>query len=720
MFNSPYLSRSMTFFPLLFLCGCIHAPRDHPASESLHTEGRYPAAVSGTETGQQTDTQMTAGTDTTARRNRQQIMEIGSGEFITASPARPQSILTAEDGDITLNFEDTDLREFLKAVLGDVLNKNYLLDPAIGGRVSITTSRPVTRDELLPMLENILAMNNAALIETDGLYQVVPRARAGRGHRVPATAPVGRGSGYAIRILPLQYIAAHEMQKILEPMVREGSDLRFDRKRNLVIVSGTLQELNIIEETVEIFDVDWLRGMSVGLYPLEHVSPAALKRELESIAGAMAADEGRELLGGLVRIVTLDRLNSILLISSTPAALREIELWIYRLDREGEHAVQRLYVYRIQNAKATDLGEILGHIFNTGSLFTTPAIQRRGVSLAPGLSPVEIHGQDEPEQSVARSATTPAPSSETGISVPAGAINIIADDVRNALVVLASPHDYRMVESAIRKLDVVPLQVLIEASIIEVSLRDDLSYGVEWFFKNTIRGRESRGLLDLGETGLNPLTGFSYTILNSAEQVRAAINALEQASEVNVLSSPSLMVLDNQTAFINVGDEIPVPSRQSISNIDPASPTVNEIQFRQTGVTLTVTPRVNNSGLVTMEIRQEVSNAVTTTTSNIDAPTIQQRQVESTVAISSGETIMLGGLIQDTNSQSKSGVPVLQRIPVLGKLFGQTRNESRRTELLVLLTPRVVRNRDDARGITEEYRQRLRGLQYLPEPIPGS
>jgi general secretion pathway protein D len=273
----------------------------------------------------------------------------------------------------------------------------------------------------------------------------------------------------------------------------------------------------------------------------------------------------------------------------------------------------------------------------------------------------------------------------------------------------------------VRKLDVVPLQVLIEARILEVALRDDLSYGVEWFFHNNdINGGEgrSRGALDLGEPGIAGLApGFAYTIIDTADNVRFALNLLAEESDVNVLSAPSLMVLDNQTATINVGDEIPVPARQSISNIDPNSPTVNEITFRQTGITLSVTPRVSNSGLVTMEVQQEVATAAATTTSNIDAPTIQNRQIDSVVAVNSGETIVLGGLMRTQQTESETGVPGLRRIPGLGKLFGATNNEGARTELLVLITPRVIRNRDDIRSITEEFRQKLPRLQQLETEI---
>jgi len=267
----------------------------------------------------------------------------------------------------------------------------------------------------------------------------------------------------------------------------------------------------------------------------------------------------------------------------------------------------------------------------------------------------------------------------------------------------------------------VPLQVLIEASIIEVTLNDNLDYGVEWFFNNELGSHEGQGLLDLGAAGIGPLIpGFSYTIVNSANNVRFVLNALAEESEVNVLSSPSLMVLDNQTATIYVGDDIPVATRQSVSVITPDAPQINEIEFRQTGVTLEVTPRVNNSGLVTMEIRQSVSLAVDTTTSTLDSPTIQNRLIETVVAINSGETLILGGLIQETQTEAISGIPVLYKLPIIGPLFGATSNEVRRTELLVLLTPRVARDRGEARAISEEYRQKLKSVTPIEPNRPDS
>lgn len=643
-----------------------------------------------------------------APAEREAFVEPGTGVFFDATAVAS----TTDPGPgVALDFEDTPLREFVGVVLGEMLNENYLIDPAVDGTVTLRTAAPVSQGDLLPLLQQILEMNNAVMRQSNGFYQVLPASAARPGRSSPTIAGASAGGGDGVRIFPLEYIAAAEMRKLLQPVVADINTITVDSTRNLLMASGSNSELRVIEDTIAIFDVDWLRGMSVALYPLDHVDPEALEEELSAVFAGSGGDEAA-LLNGLVRLIPMERLGSLLVVSSTPTALREVEGWIRRLDQPSQSANKKLFVYRVQNASATELADILGRILAAASGRSTT--QEQPVTLAPGLTATELSSEGDTS---ADTVTGPSGAAVISANRPGlanlGDVQIIADDVRNSLVILAEDKDYAVLQSAIEALDIIPLQVHIEASIIEVTLRDDLSYGVEWFFRNRLNSNEfqGNGRLDLGSSGISALApGFSYTVLDSSDQVRIALNTLAAVSEVNVLSSPSLMVLDNQTALINVGDEIPVPTRQSVSNIDPTSPTVNEISFRQTGITLTVKPRVNNSGLVTMDISQEVSSAATTTTSNLDAPTIQNRQIQSVVAVLSGETIILGGLMLEQEAVSESGLPLLHKIPVMGNLFSQKVNEKSRTELLVLITPKVVRNQLDARSITDEYRSRLMNL----------
>jgi general secretion pathway protein D len=308
-----------------------------------------------------------------------------------------------------------------------------------------------------------------------------------------------------------------------------------------------------------------------------------------------------------------------------------------------------------------------------------------------------------------------------------GEIRVLADDVKNALVVLAKPRDYRLVETALRKLDIVPLQVLIEATILEVQLNDNLRYGVEWYFKygdskaafSRQGTRESPLAPPFGRLARDVVTaslpGFSYFFQSSG--VNVVVNALNAVSDVNVVSSPQLFVLDNQTGTLQVGDQVPITTQSSVSTLNPDAPIVNSVEYRDTGVILSVTPRVNASGLVSLDVIQEVSDAVPTTTSDISSPTIQQRRIESTVAVQSGETVALGGLIRDRRIDANQGVPYLSKIPVLGWLFGVSDEAASRTELLVLITPRVVSSADEARRITDDLRQRLRRITPLEQRI---
>lgn len=708
---------AIIFVPALFITACTNQLATNPIHVPTHEVPTHSEATDTQATTEPVTTIITPAMPPDASHQDQQPqkrIQVGNGQYIAPPQRQSKPVSETEKDGTILNFQGTDINEFIKAILGDILNQNFIIDPQISGTVTIETSRPIDPKEIFPLFEKILAMNNIVIVKSDGFYQILPRSKAIQGVFSPTVSTHTSKTltpGYSLRIVPLQYIAAEEIQKILLPIIKQSNNITIDKRRNMLLLVGTAQELNTLQETINIFDVDWLRGMSIGLYPLEYVDPKTVQAELGNILGGTGGGQG--LLDGLVKTVVIERLNAILLMSSTLSALHTTETWLQRLDRPGESVGQHLHVYKVQNAKATELATILGDIFNSQS---TTSTMKQNVGLVPGETAVTISDRNTPIEE----AAPPPPSSTitTDPEAPAllitDAIKIIADDTRNALVILATPRDYKMIVSAIKKLDIVPLQVLIEASILEVNLEDELSYGVEWFFKNNIASNAAQGRLDLGESGLSTLTGFSYSVINNQNNISFILNALQSESDVKVLSSPSLMVLDNQTATINVGDEIPVPTRQSISTIvGTDAPTVNEIQYRNTGVTLTVTPRVNDSGLVTMELSQEVSNAVETESSEINAPTIQQRLIKSTVAINSGETIVLGGLIRETDTDNESGIPILYKIPFLGRLFGQTANKTRRTELIVLLTPHVIRNYQDARNITDEFRNKLRALSVF-------
>ena len=645
----------------------------------------------------------------------------GTGNFVNPKAVAPRPPDTG--GEYTLNFEATDLQEVVKAVLGDLLKESYFIDPKVTGQVTIQTSRPLKRAELLPTLENLLRLNGAVLLRSDGLYKVMPGAQATRGSPPASLQRVAAARGYGIRVVPLRYVSARELHKLIEPFLPPDAPQIVDEQRNLLILTGTEQELESTMELVEIFDVDWLNGMSVGLYKLKDAEVKTLHAEMEKIFGDKDSP-----VSGVVRMVPVERLNALLVVTSRPGYLEHAREWVERLDQVADAVGPRLFVYRVQNGKAADLATVLGGIFGAE---TTKEGGPPAAELAPGEEPTTLESDSsrtsERESRMGEEAgggkRTGKGSKEPAVSVVSTEnLKIIADESTNSLVILARTQDYKMIETALKNLDVVALQVLIEARVIEVSLNDSLEYGVEWFFNNKVNDeRRGRASLDLGGPAtLAALAGgpaaFSYAIFDNDNDIRVLLRTIAAESKLKVLSSPSVMVLDNQSATIEVVTEVSVTTGQNIpveQNLD----TINQLQsteFKDVGVILEVTPRVNQGGRITLDLSQEVSEintAVDPATQPGGNPQFIRRNIESTVTVQSGETLVLGGLIDENKSSAHSGIPFLKDMPVLGALFGTTSDSTDRTELIVLLTPKAVRDQGEARAVTKEFRERLKELE---------
>ena len=633
----------------------------------------------------------------------------GTGEFIKTPTPVATAAKPAAGDEMMLNFEGADLREVVKAVIGDILNETYIIDPKVQGVINLHTSSPIQRKDLLPTLETMLRMNGAAIIREAGTYKIVPAATATRGSITPQLGDgnilLQSGRGYSVQITPLKFIAAKEMVKILEPFVTEASAVRIDEARNLMILSGTERELKHLRDTIAMFDVDWLSGMSVALFTLQNVEVKIAVADLNKIFGAQALSP----LAGVVKLMPIERLNAILVITQQPRYLEQARIWIDRLDHtSGSAGGMRLFVYPVQNGQAEKLATLLNNVFNKSSTPTTPP-----PALAPGLAPAEVKSTESPP--VADAASEHQTTAGDNVAVK-GDVRVLADKDNNALLILASPTNYEKIEAAIRKLDVPPRQVLIDVTIAEVTLTGDLQYGLEWAFN---RGKNGKGKLDTGDAGISALApGFSYVLNNSnvSGGIASALNLLASDSRVKVISSPHIMVTDNQTAKIQVGDRVPITS-QSQSVLGSATGLIASIQYVDTGILLTVTPRINIGGQVTMDINQEVSAASITTTSSIDSPTISKRAVKTTVVVKSGETMVLGGLITDNKTIASSGLPYLSKIPYIGGLFGTQSFNNNRTELVLMITPRLLSNNQQAIDVSEEFRRKLGELSDIMESI---
>ncbi len=647
----------------------------------------------------------------------------GTGVFIDQSAIRGRADPPDEEGEITLNFEGQGIQEVVSAILGHMFQENYVISPGVSGEVTFATAKPLKRDQVMPVLEMLLRWNGATLIWREGQYHVIPIAEAVRGNLVPRFDSDREGIGYEVMVVPLEYIAPAKMAEILEPYAQEDGVFEADNARNLLFLAGTNYELRNYLQIIDTFDVDWLAGMSVGMFSLERIEVDQLLPELESVFG----EEGETPLAGMFRFVPLERLNAVMVITPNDHYLEEAQKWIRRLDRSSTGAGSRLYVYRVKNLEADILAGYLGDLFGTGRGSQGRQRERRG-GLAPGMEPAQASSvgdfqrrQQESGQGQQQQQNRGGQGSfELGED---GDVRITAVQETNSLLIQASPSEYDAILSAIKRLDEEPLQVLVEAQVLIVDLNDQLQYGVSWFLANT--GPEEGGPSvpdDFAATrGQNRARlGEGGTLANLTRRgvdrtfVAATIEALESISNVRTISSPSLMVRNNSEATINVGRQLPVQSTRFVGGSgvgDTGSGTIGNVQFINTGVILEVTPRVNPGGLVYLTIRQEVSSPGDDGVGG--NPTINTRTLSTEVAIQSGQTIMLGGLIEETETLSRSGVPGLQRIPVVGGLFGRRSNSLDRTETLVMITPTVIETTERLREVSDEVRNRFRALEPI-------
>ena len=632
----------------------------------------------------------------------------GSGAFTGLKNARAHAA-TAAPGDVTLDFVDTDIKDVVRSVLGGMLKLPYSIDPQVSGHITLRTGTPIAQEAVLPALETALRSAGAAVVLTDGMYNVVPLADAQkRVGQVSLGSEETGPSGYGIEIVPLHYISADAMQKLLTPLVPAGGILNIDANRNLIFLAGTEPERAAIKDTIALFDVDYLEGMSYALVQPHHVDVGTLSTELSKIF-----DDSSSPIAGLIRMIPIARINTLMIVSSRSAYLRQVARWIERLDVTPVTPGRQLHYYRLQNARASEVAQTLSQLFGGSA---GPDAAAPGVPAAASATmtmPAGVGGGGASGGLTMAAPPAQAPTLNlTHVSVHASdnpdEPQIVTDVANNALIIRADTADYAEIEDVIRHMDVTPDQVLVEVTIAEVTLTDQLKYGVEWLFQN------GGATFSQGQTGTPtpkfPGFAFTYNIPN----VQIALSALGTLSKVNVVSSPKLLMLDNKPGTIEVGDQVPIVTQTSVSSITPNAPLVSTIEQRDTGVILTVTPRIGTSGIVFLELAQEVSDVIPTTTSGIDSPTIQQRRLQSTVAVNDGATIALGGLIRRADTTGNGGIPYLKDIPVLGALFGNGSNERDRTELLVFLTPHVVRTPQAAAAITDDL---TRGLQDVHHAV---
>ncbi|MBN6152651.1 type II secretion system secretin GspD [Xanthomonas sp. AmX2] len=689
------------------------------------------------------------------------VIRRGSGTMINSSAAAAPapSLANAGSGSATFNFEGESVHAVVKAILGDMLGQNYVIAPGVQGTVTLATPKPVSPAQALNLLEMVLGWNNARMVYSGGRYNIVPADQALAGTVAPSTASPASARGFEVRVVPLKFISAAEMKKVLEPYARPNAIVGIDASRNVITLGGTRAELENYLRTVQIFDVDWLSGMSVGVFPIQSGKAEQVAADLEKVFG----ENSKTPSAGMFRFMPLENANAVLVITPQARYLDQIQQWLDRIDSAGGGS--RLFSYELKYIKAKDLADRLAEVFGasgSGSRGDSSA------SLMPGMQSSQLSGGSRDGSLGSSSGITGGSVGDSGgdsfssssgsssgssgglgngslqlsprtagngsvtLEVEGDKVGVSAVEETNTLLVRSTPQAWSSIRDVIEKLDVMPMQVHIEAQVAEVNLTGELSYGVNWYFENAVTtpvnadGSGGPGLPSAAGRGIwgdiaGSVTGdgLGWTFLG--KNAAAVITALDRVTNVRLLQTPSVFVRNNAEATLNVGSRIPINST-SINTGIGTDTSYSSVQYIDTGVILKVRPRVTKDGMVFLDIVQEVSTpgarpaACASATANGSACNvdINTRRVKTEAAVQSGDTIMLAGLIDDSTTDGSSGVPFLSRLPVVGGLFGSKTRDNSRREVIVLITPSIVRNPREARELTDEYGEKFKAMEPLP------
>jgi general secretion pathway protein D len=700
------------------------------------------------------------GAATTSSGQRRPQMFEGT-EVSAVSDERPQP--TASGSGFDLNFENSPVATVAKVVLGDILGVGYTIDPRVQGTVSLVSVRPVAKSDIIFVLENALRLSGVVLLRDTAGYRLTPLGDAVGAGRVDAAASSPE-PGFGVSVVPLQYVSAQTLLKLMDSFATKAGMVRADTTRNLLLIQGTGAERRAAVDTALSFDVDWMRGQSVGIFPISSGSPPPIIAELEKIV-----DSGENGLShNVIKFQPVTRLNAIMVVSKKPELLRTAATWIKRLDR-ADTARTSVHVYRVKYGEARQIARVLTDMFIGGS--SSGLLDSADNQIAPGSGGSASSSGDRLSQNGngssmtngfgarggSGSGGTPGFGAQAGASPAGGAsaaagtgsldgrssgsgsgqpvlqdVRITPDIVNNTLLIYADQENYRIIEATLLQVDQPQLQVAIDATIAEVTLNDDLTYGVQSYLTSQNLGlKPNTGSILNTQATTAPATvtnattgavsvagsvtnafinrafpGFNF-LIGSETQPSLILQALHTVTTVKVLSNPSLVVINNQVATLQVGDSVPV-STGSATVLTTANTVVNTIDYRNTGIILRVSPRISVNGNVRLDIEQEISNVSAATAASL-TPTVSERKVKSSISVATGQTVLLAGLISEQQNGNRSGIPLLDQIPGLGDAFGNQDKSTARTELIIFIRPQIIRDGSDAHIVAEELRSKLRG-----------
>lgn len=672
-----------------------------------------------------------------------------------AAPAAPSPTISGER--ISLNFNRVDLVEVIH-VLAQHMRLNYTVDPEVKGTVTIHSSEPLKKEDLMPVFNQILRMNGAVAVKMGNLYRIAP-IKEGKGLARPWMR--AKEDAYALQVVPMRFFSVAEMKKLLTPFVTPGGDILDYPRGNFLIIVDLSSNIRRLVEIKDLIDVNVFSGTRMEMYQPKVASAEELAAEMDKIMQAYASSSAQAE-GFAADFLPVPRINQLLVISHSEAAWTYVKRWLERIDTLGEGPGRRIFIYPVENGKATDLADILNQVLGSpsagrreaprtleelhrrspsslGTLGTTrPQAPQPGGQQWPSgprsmssefsspfvgaVAPAPAQPSAPPRAAPPSRAPTPlAPGAPSAEPQPKEQMRIVADPATNSLIIYGTAQEFQNIKNILKDIDIVPRQVLMDVLVAEVTLTDELEFGVEYEILRRggdvrIFNREftSRGAIVSGVLpgvpeggGLTPFPSGLSALIGTGNAVRTFLNTLMTDSRVKVLSSPSILATDNRPARIQVGTEEPIATGTVTGAVGTVAASTT-IQYRNTGRIVTIIPQVNSQGLVNLQILAEVSQRGGDVQVGSDRfPSFDTRQAETTAVVQDGETLVIGGIITDRKSRSRVGIPFLMDIPVLGWFFGTTTDEVDRTELVMLITPHVIRNRDEAKGVTEEFKEKL-------------
>jgi len=621
----------------------------------------------------------------------------GSAEHVSVQPdSQDEDRIGNDSKDIMFNFDDADIFEVIKT-FGDLLKINYVVDPSIRGTVTIHISKKLSQKDLFPIFLKILEINGLAAVQEDGVYQIttadnLPRKLISKEKGVIKKDILLKG-GMLIQIIPVKYVAAAEIEKIVKPFLSSAGSVFSHDSTNTLLVVDRLANIKKILMLADVFDVDLFKKLNFKMYKIANSDASELVQTLNeafSMVSRKGKDEG-------IKFIAVEHLNAILAVSSKPDIFGSVDEFIKTIDTASPDVEPRIYVYSIQNGDAEDLHDLLEEIFNKTE---RPEKDKQNKETPQNKKPLQRNLKKVSAE-------------KTGTGSLKEEVSITADKIRNALIIEAIPSDYHIIDTLLKKLDVLPRQVLIECMIAEIQLDDSTAMGIDWTYsKNKVRGSYDMNL-DITGGAAAIESGLKYTI-EKVDRLNSTLHALANDGKVNVLSTPSVIASDNKEASIEITTEQPI-STAEYRYTDSSEPMVEtSIQYRDTGIILKVTPHINERGLVTMEIMEEVSEvkgSVEVGSQGSTYPSFFKRAATTTISVQHKQTIAIGGLISQKRERSRSGVPFLSKIPILGFVFGYSKDVISKKELIILLTPTVIINSEDVDIVADEFKKKLGKLQ---------